>query len=121
MPEYYGNTKAQAISVFECMMSSLQVQGLDFGDVIKMTVFLVGDPALNNEMDFKDFMAAYARYFGKPEQRSLPARSAVQVAGLVAPLDVCRGRSHRGTASVGVKVLASTVGFKYGRLTCDPC
>ena len=103
------------------MMSSLQVQGLDFGDVIKMTVFLVGDPALNNEMDFKDFMAAYARYFGKPEQRSLPARSAVQVAGLVAPLDVCRGRSHRGTASVGVKVFASTVGFKYWRLTCDPC
>ncbi len=85
-PEYYGNTETQAISVFERMKSSLQAQGLGFGDVIKMTVFLVGDPALNNEMDFKGFMAAYTRYFGTPEQPNLPARSAVQVAGLVAPL-----------------------------------
>jgi enamine deaminase RidA (YjgF/YER057c/UK114 family) len=85
-PEYYGNTQTQTISVFERMKANLQAQGLGFGDVIKMTVFLVGDPAMDNKMDFKGFMAAYTQYFGTEEQPNLPARSAVQVAGLVAPL-----------------------------------
>jgi enamine deaminase RidA (YjgF/YER057c/UK114 family) len=56
-----------------------------FGDVVKMLVFLVGDPANDGKMDFKGFMEAYTQYFGTPEQPNLPARSAVQVAGLAAP------------------------------------
>jgi enamine deaminase RidA (YjgF/YER057c/UK114 family) len=36
-------------------------------------------------MDFAGFMKAYTQYFGTPEQPNLPARSAVQVAGLAAP------------------------------------
>jgi enamine deaminase RidA (YjgF/YER057c/UK114 family) len=36
-------------------------------------------------MDFKGFMEAYTQYFGTPEQPNLPARSAVQVAGLASP------------------------------------
>jgi enamine deaminase RidA (YjgF/YER057c/UK114 family) len=55
--------------------------GLGFGDVVKMNVFLVGDPA-TGKMDFKGFMDAYTQFFGTPEQPNLPARSAVQVAGL---------------------------------------
>jgi enamine deaminase RidA (YjgF/YER057c/UK114 family) len=83
--EYYGDTKTQTISVFERMKVNLQRQGLDFGDVIKMTVFLVGDPAKDNNMDFGGFMEGYTQYFGTAAQPNLPARSAVQVAGLVAP------------------------------------
>jgi enamine deaminase RidA (YjgF/YER057c/UK114 family) len=56
------------------------------GDIVKLTVFLVGDPAKDNKMDFGGFMEAYTQYFGTKEQPNLPARSAVQVAGLVAPL-----------------------------------
>ncbi|MCB1646327.1 MAG: RidA family protein, partial [Pseudomonadales bacterium] len=85
-PAYYGDTRTQTISVFERMKKSLASQGLGFGDVVKMTVFLVGDPAKGGQMDFAGFMEGYTQYFGTEEQPNLPSRSAVQVAGLVAPL-----------------------------------
>src|SRR5213082_3604799 len=36
----YGDTKAQAASVFAKIQKALQTQGLDMKDVVKMTVFL---------------------------------------------------------------------------------
>lgn len=81
--EYWGDTEAQSHSVFKRMQSSIANMGLDFGDVIKMTVFLVGDPEMGGKMDFAGFMRAYTQYFGTEEQPNLPARSAVQIAGLV--------------------------------------
>ena len=81
-PEYYGNTETQALSVFGRMEQSFEDLGVGFGDVIKMTVFLVGDPQLDGRMDFSGFMKAYTRYFGTDEQPNKPARSAVQIAGL---------------------------------------
>ncbi len=68
------------------MQADLQSKGMDMGDVVKMTVFLVGDPQNDGRMDFDGFMNAYSQYFGTEEQPNVPARSAVQVAGLVAPL-----------------------------------
>ncbi len=85
-PEFYGDTYTQSISVFERTKENLENLGLTMGDVIKMTVFLVGDPALDGQMDFQGFMDAYTQYFGTEEQPNLPARSALQVAGLVGPL-----------------------------------
>ena len=82
-PEYWGDTKTQAMSAFQKMEASLKDMGLTFGDVVKMNVFLVGDPA-TGKMDFKGFMDAYTQFFGTPAQPNLPARSAVQVAGLAA-------------------------------------
>ncbi len=55
------------------------------GDVVKMTVFMVADPANGNKLNFPGLMAGYTRFFGTAEQPNKPARSAVQVAGLVAP------------------------------------
>ena len=83
--EYWGDTKTQSLSVFSNIKTSLDEKGLGFGDVIKMLVFLVGDPAKDGHMDFQGFMDAYTQYFGTPEQPNLPARSAVQVAGLAQP------------------------------------
>ncbi|MBT8085734.1 MAG: hypothetical protein HKN35_14450 [Woeseia sp.] len=80
--EYWGDTEAQSNSVFERMKKSLAGMGLDFGDVVKMTVFLVGDPEMDGRMDFSGFMRSYTQYFGTEEQPNLPARSAVQIAGL---------------------------------------
>ncbi len=79
---YYGDTETQAHSVFKKLKASLDDIGLGFGDAIKMTVFLVGDPELDGKMDFDGFMKAYTQYFGTKEQPNLPARSAVQIAGL---------------------------------------
>jgi len=83
-PEYWGDTKTQTLSVLTKMQESLTSLGLGFGDVVKMNVFLVGDPA-TGKMDFKGFMDGYTKYFGTVEQPRLPARSAVQVAGLASP------------------------------------
>jgi enamine deaminase RidA (YjgF/YER057c/UK114 family) len=80
--EYYGDTETQANSVFERMAASFEELGVGFGDVIKMTVFLVGDPQLDGRMDFAGFMRSYTKYFGTDEQPNKPARSAVQIAGL---------------------------------------
>jgi len=85
-PEYFGDTKAQTISVFERIKANLKRQGMEMGDIVKLTVFLVGDPKNGGKMDFGGFMEAYTMYFGTKEQPNLPARSAVQVAGLVQPL-----------------------------------
>jgi enamine deaminase RidA (YjgF/YER057c/UK114 family) len=81
--EYYGDTEAQALSVFGRMEDSFNELDVGFGDVIKMTVFLVGDPEMDGRMDFAGFMRAYTKYFGTEEQPNKPARSAVQIAGLV--------------------------------------
>jgi enamine deaminase RidA (YjgF/YER057c/UK114 family) len=82
---YWGDTKTQALSTFARIKESLDAMGLNFGNVVAMTVYLVGDPAKGDKMDFEGFMAAYTQFFGTKEQPKLPARSTVQVAGLVAP------------------------------------
>ena len=66
--EYWGDTEAQANSVFD-----------------KMTVFLVGDPELDGRMDFGGFMKAYSKHFGTEAQPNKPARSAIQIAALARP------------------------------------
>ena len=63
----------------------MKAQGYELSDSVMMRVLLVGDPAKGGRMDFEGFMAAYTQFFGTKEQPNLPARSTVQVAGLVAP------------------------------------
>jgi enamine deaminase RidA (YjgF/YER057c/UK114 family) len=83
--EYYGDTEAQANSVFKNMSASLEKLGLGYGDVVKMTVFLVGDPEMGGRMDFAGFMKAYSKHFGTEAQPNKPARSAIQIAALARP------------------------------------
>lgn len=83
--EYWGDTEAQANSVFENMANSFEKLGVGFGDVIKMTVFLVGDPEMGDRMDFGGFMKAYSKHFGTEAQPNKPARSAIQIAALARP------------------------------------
>ncbi len=79
---YYGDTYTQAMSVFKKFEASLKDLGLGFKDAVKMTVFLVGAPKMEGQMDFGGFMKAYTHYFGTKSQPNLPARSAIQIAGL---------------------------------------
>ena len=84
-PAYWGDTKTHTLSVFARTKESLDTLGVRFGNVVAMTVYLAGDPAKGGRMDFDGFMAAYTQFFGTPSQPNLPARSTVQVAGLVQP------------------------------------
>jgi enamine deaminase RidA (YjgF/YER057c/UK114 family) len=83
--ERLGDTAAQAASVLGKLGKELAAQGFSMSDVVKMNVFLVGDPAKGGAMDFEGLMKAYAQHFGTASQRNLPARTTVQVVALPMP------------------------------------
>ncbi len=80
----FGDTKAQSETVLKKIKEILEGMKLEMSDVVKMTVYLVGDPAKGGKGDTKGFMEAYTQYFGGA-QPNLPARAVVQVAGLSNP------------------------------------
>ncbi len=81
----YGDTKAQSLSALTKIQALLKEQGLDMKDVVKMSVFLAGDPAMGGKLDFAGLQASYTTFFGTAAQPNKPARSAFQVAALAAP------------------------------------
>ena len=81
----YGDTKTQTIGALTAIQASLERMHLALGDVVKMQVFLVGDPAKGGKMDFEGFMQGYTQFFGTPAQPHLPVRSAMQVLALANP------------------------------------
>ncbi|KQW87844.1 hypothetical protein ASC94_25445 [Massilia sp. Root418] len=80
----YGDTKTQTMGVLKKIDEILKSMNLAMGDVVKMQVFLVGDPAKGGRADVKGFMEAYTQYFGG-SQPNLPARAVMQVAALNVP------------------------------------
>ncbi len=67
-----GDVAAQAQRVMENLKAVLAAAGLNFGHVVRCTIFLTD---LN---DFSTVNEVYGRYFDHPP----PARSTIQVAGL---------------------------------------
>lgn len=84
-PDAFGDTEAQTLSIFTKMKAQLAELGLTMGDVVKLTVFLVGDPKLGGKMDRDGMTKSYKKFFGTPDQPNLPTRSAFQIAGLARP------------------------------------
>lgn len=80
--EYWGNTEEQTISVLTRIKDSLESKGMSMGDIVKLTVFLVGVPELDGKMDRAGFSKGYSQFFGTTEQPNLPARSTIQIAAL---------------------------------------
>ena len=81
----FGSTQVQTVSVLKAIEGQLTSIGLTMGDVVKMQVFLVGDPAMEGRMDFGGFMKGYSEFFGTAAQPNLPVRSTMQVAALANP------------------------------------
>lgn len=80
----YGDTKTQTMGVLKKIEEILKGMGLSMGDVVKMQVFLVGDPSKGGRADVKGFMESYTQFFGGA-QPNLPARAVMQVAALNLP------------------------------------
>jgi enamine deaminase RidA (YjgF/YER057c/UK114 family) len=96
----YGDMETQAVSALTSSNGTLARLGMSMGDVVKMTVFMVADPTKDNKLDFTGLMAGYTKFFGTAEQPNKPARSAVQVAALVAPgalleIEVIAAKPHK--------------------------
>lgn len=80
----YGDTATQTRSVLRTIEERLREHGLGLGDVVMMRVFLVA-PQGQERMDFAGMMTAYREFFGTAAQPNVPARSTMEVAGLVDP------------------------------------
>jgi enamine deaminase RidA (YjgF/YER057c/UK114 family) len=84
-PGSQGDTHAQTIASLARIKETLTTLGLTFGDVVKATVFLVGDPAKGGDIDFAGMNQAWSDQFGTTTQPNKPARSTIKVAGLAGP------------------------------------
>jgi enamine deaminase RidA (YjgF/YER057c/UK114 family) len=83
--EAYGDAETQTTTILTRIKAMLGKFGFDMGDIVKMNIYMVGDPSKGNAMDFEGMMAAYRRYFGTEEQPNKPARTTVQVVSLRRP------------------------------------
>jgi enamine deaminase RidA (YjgF/YER057c/UK114 family) len=81
----FGDTKTQTISVFTKIKTILAAQGYAMSDIVKLTVFVAGDPKLGGKMDFAGMNDAFKMFFGTAENPNTVARSTVQVAALAGP------------------------------------
>jgi 2-iminobutanoate/2-iminopropanoate deaminase len=81
----YGDTRTQTINVLSKIKIALESHGFAIKDVIKLTVFLAGDPKLAGKMDFDGMNTGFKTFFGTPENPDTVARSTVQVAALAGP------------------------------------
>lgn len=84
-PDDLGDTRQQTLSVLTKIKTQLESMGLGMGDVVKMTVFLVGVPEKDGRMDSAAMNEVFRTFFGTPEQPNKPTRSTVQVAALGRP------------------------------------
>jgi 2-iminobutanoate/2-iminopropanoate deaminase len=84
-PEVLGDTRAQTLSILTKMKAQLESMGMSMGDIVKMTVFLVGTPETNGRMDSAAMNEVFRTFFGTAEQPNKPTRSTIQIAALGRP------------------------------------
>ena len=80
-----GDTKTQTVSVLDKIKTILAEHGYTMGDIVKLTVFVAGDPALDGRMDFAGMNEGFKQFFGTPDNPTTVTRSTVQVAALAGP------------------------------------
>lgn len=80
----YGDTYTQAMSTFTRIDGILKARGWGMRDVVRLTVYLVADPA-TGRMDFDGLNRAYRQWFGTAANPHLVARSTVEISALAAP------------------------------------
>lgn len=81
----FGDTKTQTISTLTKIKTILAARGFAMSDIIKMTVFVAGDPKLAGKMDFAGMNDGFKMFFGTADNPNTVARSTIQVAALAAP------------------------------------
>jgi enamine deaminase RidA (YjgF/YER057c/UK114 family) len=84
-PDDLGDTRQQTLSVLTRIKAQLEALEMDMGDVVKMTVFLVGTPETGGRMDSAAMNEVFRTFFGTDEQPNRPTRSTIQIAALGRP------------------------------------
>lgn len=81
----FGDTKTQTISTLNNIKAALEARGYAMSDVIKLTVFVAGDPSKDGKMDFAGMNEGFRQFFGTAANPNTVARSTIQVAALAGP------------------------------------
>lgn len=81
----FGDTRTQTISVLKKIKTILAERGYAMSDVVKLTVFVAGDPKLDGKMDFAGMNEGFKQFFGTAENPGTVARSTIQIAALAGP------------------------------------
>lgn len=95
----HTTTEQQTIGLLIYLKKFLEKEGLTFGDVVMVRVYLGADPAKEGKMDFIGMQTGYKQFFGTAEQPNKPARTTVQVilpageAGALIEIDLIAVRS----------------------------
>lgn len=80
-----GDTRTQTLNILAKIQATLARHGYRMADVVKLTVYLVGDPRLGGTMDYAGMNDAYRHYFGAASNPNLSTRVTVQVVALAEP------------------------------------
>lgn len=79
---YFGDTQVQTDGILRRLKTLLERRGYTMKDVVKVNVYLVGDPTKGGATDGDGFSVAYAKHFGTAETPTLPARTRIASAAL---------------------------------------
>jgi enamine deaminase RidA (YjgF/YER057c/UK114 family) len=96
----HTTTEQQTVGLLSYLKKFLESQGLTFGNVVMVRVYLGADPNKGGKMDFAGMQAGYKQFFGTVEQPNKPARTTVQVvlpaadAGALIEIDLVAVKSN---------------------------
>jgi 2-iminobutanoate/2-iminopropanoate deaminase len=85
VPADFGDTQTQTVNVLRKIEAILARRSMTMGDIVQLTVYLVGDPKMNGRMDFAGMNAGYRQFFGTAGNPNLVARTTMQISALVNP------------------------------------
>jgi len=80
-----GDTRQQTASILARIKATLERHGWSMSDVVRLTVYLVGDPAKGGRMDYEGMNRAYREYFGAAANANLVTRETVRIVALAEP------------------------------------
>jgi enamine deaminase RidA (YjgF/YER057c/UK114 family) len=75
----HTDTTSQTVGILKDIQKFLESQKLTLGDVVKVNVYVGGDPAKDGKIDFAGMTAGYTQFFGTKDQPNRPARTTLQV------------------------------------------
>jgi len=108
--ERLGDTATQAKSVLDKIVKELAASGFTMADVVKMNVYLVGDPRKGGTMDFAGLMKAYLQTYGmRALEKNLPHARPCRWRGFRSPVRWLKSRSSpRVTRRTDLRFLRQT-------------
>ena len=80
----YGDTRTQTFSTLGKIKTALERRGFAMSDLIKLTIYVVADPA-TGQADYAGVNAAYREFFLTEENPNTVSRTAIEIKAIQVP------------------------------------